>query len=301
MELSIKPDFVPSPGATIPPRANIHDIIDNAIVTASGSIANTGPFDTVSSYSLSYAGSVQYLRGEGVKVGHVTAMSLTGVLYDHLFTKGGVAYWSPGSAPSGARVIQRGMPAFLYPNPGPGAHLFDYEGRLAGKNSPGAADSTLDGDDRYRHIFPVVNGDLRAVEQSAITMTSDGYQLLTNITPFAICRQTTTTVTLQPIEVIFKGPAQALVHASLSRTFDGNDLYCLYYKAGTPVLQYPVSWNGSNISAAHFPHIPWGVIRRVYTESGVTEVTHHRIDDNYTASAEPYYVADVWFWGEPCL
>jgi len=301
MELHISPSFVPEPGATIPPRSNIYNIIDEAIVTATGSVANSSAFDTVSSYSLSYPMSVQYLRGDGVKVGHATEMSLTSILYDNLFAKGGVAYWYPASAPAGANVIQKGMPAFLFTNPAPGASLLGVRDRLTAKNSPGATLTSLDGPDNYRHVFPVVNGDLKCVEQSALTMTSQGYNLFTSIIPFALCQGTTTTATLQPIEVVYKGPSEALVHASLSSSFDGNDLYCLYYKAGNPMLQFPVSWNGSNVSSAHFPHVPWGVIRKVYTESGVTNVAHHRVSTDYSLAAQPYYVADVWFWGEPCL
>lgn len=300
VELNISPDYVPSPGTTITASV-IHNIIDRALVTTSGSVPNTGPFDTVASYSLSYNASVQFKEYSGLKTGHVTDMSLSAVLYDNLFSKGGVAYFEPASAPSVANMIQKGMPAFVYPNPGPGAMLLGKKDRLTGKNSPGATTSSLDGDDRYRHVFPVVNGDLKAAQQDAVTISSYGINLFTSFVPFALANQTTTAATLQPIEVVYKGPAEALVHASLSSTFDGNDLYCLYFKAGDPLVQYPVSWNGSNVSAAHFPHVPWGVIRKVYTSSGTTDVVAHRADTSYSLSAQPYYVADVWFWGEPCL
>jgi hypothetical protein len=300
VDLNIAANYVPSPGTTVVASV-IHRIIDGATVTAHGSADYVGPFDVVSSYSLAYPASIQFINNDGVKVGHATDMSLSPVLFDNLFSKGGISYYEPASAPSGARMIQRGMPAFIYPNPGPGALLLGKKDRLTGKNSPGGTITSLDGDARYRHVFPVVNGDLKCVEQSAVTISSCGLTVPTRFCPFVLSAQTTTAATLQPIEVTFKGPSEALVHASLSSTFNANDLYCMYFKAGTPYMNFPVSWNGSSVTAGERCHIPWGVIREVHTSSGVTNVVNHRVNDSYSLAAQPYYVADIWFWGEPCL
>ena len=69
VELNINADFVPSPGTTIT-AALIHRIVDEADVTATGQGDNTGPFDVVSGYSLTYRGSIQSLPDTGLKVGH---------------------------------------------------------------------------------------------------------------------------------------------------------------------------------------------------------------------------------------
>lgn len=296
VQLNIAANYVPSPGTTIVASV-IHRIVDQATVTASGSVDNTGPFDVVSSYSLSYPGSIQFVQNSGLKVGHATDMSLTPVLYDNLLAKGGVAYFHPASAPTMANTMYKGLPAFIYPNPGPGAGLLGYKDRTTAKNSPGATTDSLDGDARYRHAFPIVNGDLKRVEQSGVTISTYGITVPTRFSPFVMCNQTTTAATLQPIEVIFKGPSEALVHASLSSSFNKNDMFALRMSGSSPFMNYPVSWDGTGDNE----YVPYGVIRDVYTASGVTNIVHHRITDGYSLAAQPYYVARIFFWGEPCL
>lgn len=101
------------------------------------------------------------------------------------------------------------------------------------------------------------------------------------------------------------GMVDAFVHYSLSTSFSPNDIYALYHSVNalgiTLNSRIPISWNGGNTSNVTASFLPYGLIRKVFTSSGVTLFTMPRESTAYSLGPQPFYVARIWFWGQPCL
>lgn len=310
--IKISPTFVPAPGATVTPNL-IHRIIDEAdvMVDTSGLQAGIGNIMTASNYTES-AGTVQFNIDTAVcKLYHATACSEINVACDNFLTKAGLATWAPISAVSNVANVYKGQPAFFPKRIEPwGYHVGgDYN---AGRYKLSGATGNPLTDSRSRFFFPFVTGDCKSRFPTfdAATKVVSNYTRFIEMEAMALFAQDSdTTKQFQSIEIVFKGPAEALVHASLSSSFNPNDLYAIYYcKEGSldasmqDLCYQPVSWHGSAVTTYTRCQIPYGVIRKVHTSSGITMIQmQHARASGFSLPAQPYYVADIFFWGVPCL
>jgi hypothetical protein len=293
----------------------IHRIIDDATVSVdtAGLTAGDGTIMNTSSGYTNCASTVQWNPDTACKMVHCTAVSEIVIKPDSFLTKTGLATFATFSAASDVADVYKGMPAWF-------CKLAPVRDWPDNANSAGYSlgrykiphTTPVLTDSRSRHVFPLVTGDPKPIlETYAKQYKINGtalYTSLCNIEPLTLLAMDSEAhgAPLQNIEVVFTGPAEALLHASLSSSFNPNDLYCIYYaKEGTLtndyMLRQPVSWNGSAVTTYTRCHVPWGVVRQVYTSSGVTMIRNQQGKTDYSLAAQPYYVADIFFWGMPCL
>jgi len=309
--LRVSPGFVPAPGATVTP-ALLHRIVDDAVVSINtdGLSAGSGNIMAVTTYTLT-APSVQFNPDTACKMVHCTAVSELAIRPENLVTRSGLATYASFSAVSNVANTYKGLPGWFCRRtpsrnwPWDNAAGYSLPKYKIPHSAPAADDA------RSRFIFPIVTGDPKPLAATY----ADQYRFVAGNTftsPKSIDAMTIFAGDssvgedeIQNIEVIFNGPAEALVHASLSSSFNKNDLYGVYYSLEdtltTCLMRQPVSWCGSAITAATRCIIPWGVVRQVYTDSGVTMVQPPNGSGDYALAAQPYYVADIFFWGMPCL
>lgn len=97
------------------------------------------------------------------------------------------------------------------------------------------------------------------------------------------------------------GFCQALVHASLSNELSlPGAIYGLAWEGTTTDVLLPAAINYTDPSYYTLTAIPLGLVRKVYTESGITQVPMV-YDNEASATNCPYYVAEVFLGGFPCL
>jgi len=79
-----------------------------------------------------------------------------------------------------------------------------------------------------------------------------------------------------------------------------NALYAIHHTdIGGKYYQIPVAWNGVNTGTTHM-YVPWGLIKSVDTSS-YTAVATPQMSTTHSLATQNYYVAQAFFWGEPCL
>ena len=155
---------------------------------------------------------------------------------------------------------------------------------------------------RAHHQFPLSTGDFRLmeptftkfmaasqVENKTVFRFHEGLALYADNSPTTLADPQ-----LCNMPVIYRGPAEALVHVSLSSTFSAGDLYAMYIAKENSLdasvnraLKFPVSWHGSHVTGQTRCQIPYGTIRKVYTASGVTMIQSQHTDADYSLAAQP--------------
>jgi hypothetical protein len=102
------------------------------------------------------------------------------------------------------------------------------------------------------------------------------------------------------VPVVMYGMTEALVHAALSEgaTLPGSVFELFYHP--TQRTMFPRCMHYTDYSAYTAVSWPLGICRRVYVESGITEIG--MLSENMSGvSLVPYYVAEVFLGGYPCL
>lgn len=310
--LSVTPGYVPAPGATMT-AARIHQIVDEATVNINtdGLSAGTGNIMEAASGYTTTQPSIQFNINTACKIVHCSAVSEVVILPDSYIAHTGLATFATFSAVSSVANTYKGLPAWFCKRTPYRAWLWDNTAgySLAKFKIPHTGAALTDS--RSHFVFPLVTGDPKPLEATYAAkyrfLAGNTYTSPKALDAMAIFGGDSDpdVAGLQNIEVIFNGPAEALVHASLSSSFNKNDLYGVYYSLEntltTCLMRQPVSWCGSAVTTATRCIIPWGVIRQVYTSSGVTLVQPPNGSGDYSLDPQPYYVADIFFWGMPCL
>lgn len=102
------------------------------------------------------------------------------------------------------------------------------------------------------------------------------------------------------VKMVTHGFARAFVHASLSNELTlPHTVYGIQWNQAHRSLM-PVSMNYTDLSQVTMMEIPLGLVRKVYTESGITLVPMI-YENEVSATNCPYYVAEVFLGGFPCL
>ena len=103
------------------------------------------------------------------------------------------------------------------------------------------------------------------------------------------------------VKVVEHGYCEALVHASFSSNISGPGVYALRYDF-TNNDHFPVATQtiSATDEAATITELPLGVVRQVYTASGVTLLPYVYANES-SATSVPYYVAKIFFSGFGCL
>jgi len=279
LELNIQPGFVPSPGTTLVASV-FHRIVDEATVTATGDITNTGPFDVYTTKDPTIRPSIQSIVNSELAIGQTTEMSLTGVMADNLYKKDGVCFYSRGVSGD----ITKGMPVFHHYNLGPNLAIGSNVTMIDTKNA-------LEG-----YNFPVVHGDLRGITTAVEGVSECGITVPKAAAPLMIAVQDTT-ASLGVMEVAYKGEVEALVHTSSNLVT--NALYAVHHTdIGGKYYQIPVAWNGVNTGTTQM-YVPWGLVKSINTTA--TTVLAPIQSATHSLAAQSYYVANIFLWGEPCL
>ena len=302
--VSIRGTFLPSQGYTVTADA-LHRIVDEAVVEIddNGLVAGDGTIMVAPTYT-AVAATLQWNPDTACKMVHAEGSNEINISAENFLTKSALALYPTYSAASETAHSYKGMPAW-FPARTPVREWVWDNGTIPGgrhktEHTPAA------GDARTGYVFPIVTGDPKPYLPTFATLfnqNSTNRTCFRHYDPVGVFARDTDTEqhNTQLTEVIMSGPAQVMVHADLSSSFDPNDLYCMYYavegQLAEHVIRQPVSWHGSSVTTATRCQIPWGVIRHVYTESGVTMVRAQQGDIDYTLDAQPYYVADVWLWG----
>ncbi len=99
-------------------------------------------------------------------------------------------------------------------------------------------------------------------------------------------------------EFVMYGFAQALVHATLSNSLNSGDCYALRNDVIGAAAILPVCWNHTDSTSVTQWNMTYGLVRKVYASSGITMVTLPGISPAVVA---PFYVAEIFFGGAPCL
>lgn len=152
-------------------------------------------------------------------------------------------------------------------------------------------------------VVPDMSGDLRLNTTTwAYALGGEGKALHT-FDPIFINTMSVTATGYTKVCTL--GMVDAFVHYSLSSSFSPNDIYAFYYSTNalgvTMNSRVPVSWDGKDSSNVTVSYLPYGLIRKVYTSSGVTTFNMPRESTAYSLGPQPFYVARIWFWGQPCL
>ncbi len=103
------------------------------------------------------------------------------------------------------------------------------------------------------------------------------------------------------VKVVEHGYCDALVHASYSSNLSGPAVYAILYN-GANNDHFPVSTQVLSPADEDttISMLPLGVVRKVYTESGVTLLPY--IFENESSQTNvPYYVARIFFGGLGCV
>lgn len=277
--LRVTPSYLPSDGDAAT-AAVVHRIVDEATVEVpSALLVGASDIMVVTTYTAAYP-SLQSL-GEAVSAFFHSAVSAIGSAVELGPGRGVLSVWpTVASLPAGT-VIPKGWPVYI--------------SRSAQVN----ADRIGDVGTLIAAMFrlPQVQCDPRCVYPHHATSTIG---IAANDQFFL----TKAAVAANPamVPLLYAGMGEALVHYSLSSSFSPNDLLALYHSSGLGIYtRIPVSWHGSNNSGATLNHVPYGVIRQVFTDSGVTMISMPRESTAYSLAAQPFLVAQVWFWGQPCL
>lgn len=310
-KLNIRGTFVPAPGYTLTAGA-IHRIVDEAEVTVdtTGLVAGDGSIGVAASGYSEIPATLQWNPDTACKMVHASAASCINIMPDSFLTRTAVALYPTFSAASNVAHSYKGMPAFFCARTPVGAWPHA-NGTIVGarhkmSHTPAVSDA------RSGSVFPIVTGDCKPYLAKWADLWyaySTSRPAIRHFDHMGIFAQDTdpTQHETQLTEVVISGPAQAMVHVSLSSTFNPNDLFCTYFAyessidaSADYVMQQPVSWHGSSVTSETRCQIPIGVIRKVYTSSGATmvQMQHGQVSD-YSLPAQPYYVADVWLWGQP--
>lgn len=150
-------------------------------------------------------------------------------------------------------------------------------------------------------VVPSISGDFRDYRNVINIPSGSGGGLLPGDPIFINTMAVTET---GYTKVCTLGMVHAFVHYSLSTSFSPNDIYALYNSPNAipgVKTRVPVSWDGVESSGVTLYMLPYGVIRQVYTSSGVTTFNTPRESTAYSIGPQSFYVASIWFWGRPCL
>lgn len=103
------------------------------------------------------------------------------------------------------------------------------------------------------------------------------------------------------VKVVEHGYCDALIHASLSSNLSGPGVYALQYNFANND-QFPVATQtlAPTDEAVTITEMPLGLVRKVFTESGIT-LLPYVYENESSATNVPYYVARVFFSGFGCL
>jgi hypothetical protein len=282
--MRVVPTFIPETGDTLS-AAVLHRIVDEAIVQdivlgaggSTGIIVASAYTAVLPSLQLLSGGNPQYVANSAVSF-HPASLSLgLGACNDM------VVYWDKAGG-AGTQTVLPGWPVYLSWN------------TQTWTLSTGLQEITAAG----QHYIPRVGADLRMIDTA---WALSGYN---GIRPIGV-----NFINLKPVVnagygvVRTIGMCDAFVHYSLSSSFSPGDLYAFYYNKTDIGLSIPtsvpISWHGSRASGVTACQVPYGVIRQVYTTSGVTNIAPPMESTTYSLGPQPFYVARIWFWGSPCL
>lgn len=293
--MRVNPLYLPDPNATLS-QAMVHRIIDDADVEvdvgdidlSAANVIAIGPDE-----STAYTDLRPSLQARDQEFGlfHVSGISLTGKVLDNVFRKQMNAYWRNPSDMTDTKLLP-GWPVYIsraYQTWADQTDWLGYSLAVEWALPWVQADPTLN-HTRWNNNSGGSNGNHRGIMARDVFLIND---------------LNCTTATIALTTASFIGMTEALVHYSLSSSFNPGDLYALYHSDDalgvSRIMRIPVSWNGSNISGITFPFMPLGIIREVYTASGVTTIA---VPFEQTVGsppdAQPYYVAKIFFWGCVC-
>lgn len=268
----------PEPGATMT-AAKLHAMVDNASLTQFelAELSGLGSGAAVGSLAGDY-----YMRQVNEEVYHqpVSAISLSGYGLRSLLGKCDLAWYECEYG----YVAQKGMPAFM-----PGSAI-NTRGNWSGWTA-------------YKHsasmYFPRVSQDQQSWFGFPAFYVSTSYPDAAQVEQvYGIVDEALTKDGL--IKWCTYGYCDALVHATLSNGLSlPGTIYQLSYDFTDGTL-LPCAVQYTDPSAFTLSGMPMGLVRRVYTESGVTQLPFV-YESESSASLVPYYVARIFFGGWPCL
>lgn len=286
--MRVVPSFLLDTGATLS-AAQVHAVVDNAevydLLEEDIDLSQAGIL--VGTTYTAILPSAQVLSGEPVAVFHTGASMYPASLYFGIAAGKHemAAHWHQRSGP-GVQSVPVGWPICIPHNDQVWGDSLLFQGQEI-------ADY---------HLVPYISADPRLVYPHWTSSTGGGKGMLPG-DPVFINMQAVTAIGYT--KVLTLGFADALVHYSLSSSFSPGDLYALYHSdnaMGVSVkTRVPISWHGSNHSGVTMSFLPYGLIRKVFTDSGVTNVAMPVESTIYSLAAQPFFVARVWFWGSPSI
>lgn len=284
--MRVVPSFLPDTGATLT-TAIVHRIVDEASVEGltDGMVFSTVGIVVGSAYT-AVLPSLQFIGTEPKAVMHTAASFYPAQLaFGMLASRDMEGYWDKRSG-AGNQSIPVGWVVSVPHNDQVFADTPAFTGQRIAES----------------HWVPFISGDPRIVYPHWTSSTGGGRGMLPG-DPCFINLQAVTNNGYTRLCTI--GFCDALVHYSLSSSFSPGDIYALYHSNNdigiAQKTRVPISWHGSNTSGVTLAFLPYGLIRQVFTASGVTNIALPQESTAYSLGPQPFYVARIWFWGQPCL
>ena len=286
MRVTLPAEYLPSPGATITATV-LHNMVDNAVldqlestevVITGGVAADTGASGTHNflQYAPDSAGDRE------VTWAPRTDVSLTAV--PHWLAKTYAAYYENDQS----YVAYKGLPC-LVPN--------DYDSTRGTWADVAASQYSLGG---WWHL-PRITLDNVLWHRWHINVTVTDYPT-EKYCPgvWGVVAETMSGANTM-VKVVEHGYCDALVHASFSSNLSGPAVYAMQYNFSNNDY-FPVSTQvlSPTDEAATITQMPLGVVRQVYTDSGITLLPYIYANEA-SATDVPYYVAKIFFSGFGCL